>query len=741
MASYTSNPQILSTSSTVIEGLLQAIRSDPEVWVLGAIAVMAIGLPLILVLIVLIRKIAEDEGRPSRIVRVARVIQATVPAETVEEVIEPTCTCGKCEDCPRAKYRLMVLESPRSGCPMYPIRQEEFPACQGLLYGSYDDENWELTGGCVRLDNAIVATTHQLRDYPYFAVAKRTLSGGEDKVVSLSREDFAERTEVSDISMTVRLTEDTFSLIGMRKARCVAVPTSKLPATISAQTESGTVSSTGQLAVDPAIFGQIEFNGSTKGGFSGCAYMSGGALVGIHRCGGALGNCGVDAKFISSLLVSNEETTSFLMKVFRTRHGARWRYNAAADTYTVYDGYDYHTIDEDAFEQFREVAFGDEEQPGEERFNSREREEFLERTYREKDTIEFDTAREKRFRRYAETATIPGLKEHWRVKAEEAADNVKRKRRLFESDEGLKADQVVQLPRRIRAAVLGADPDYQDRPAEEIPEEERTEAKVVAQTSRQEKVLVLTEAVRELTEQIVALNTQAEAMPEAATPLEWKSLQETRAALVQANDELARQAKAHQAKLAEQAQELQAEIESVKSCGKAPSDETYRQLVGQKSSLDAELSMVKASITAVNKPASEAKKKPKKLSANEKRLARSADLKKICEATGTTPLDLLLMLKSADVLSTAGASMILKDAGYANTAVREENTGSHVEGNTTQTLRSPSASSNASTGTQKSSTCTQKLESSSSPGVSSTTASGTAKQKRSAKNPTSASSD
>lgn len=87
---------------------------------------------------------------------------------------------------------------------------------------------------------------------------------------------------------------------------------------------------TGVLKDDPWVFGRLVYEGTTIGGYSGAAYMSGNQVIGLHQCGGHL-NGGYSATYIWTNLKSalrqfsvSEETGDFLRGQYNAGKKMRW---------------------------------------------------------------------------------------------------------------------------------------------------------------------------------------------------------------------------------------------------------------------------------------------------------------------------------------------------------------------------------------------------------------------------------
>lgn len=105
---------------------------------------------------------------------------------------------------------------------------------------------------------------------------------------------------------------------------------------------------TGTLKHDPTIFGRVTYSGTTLGGYSGAAYMSGAAVVGIHQMGGLV-NGGYSASYAWCKLrqateLKFEASDDWLLGQFRAGNKIIWSEYSDPDYVQVRVSGEYSTV-------------------------------------------------------------------------------------------------------------------------------------------------------------------------------------------------------------------------------------------------------------------------------------------------------------------------------------------------------------------------------------------------------------
>lgn len=141
----------------------------------------------------------------------------------------------------------------------------------------------------------------------------------------------------------LRMSEQQFSRLGLVKANVATVEGENIVSICSSSKEPEM--SFGTLLHDKNVFGGVVFRGSTKGGFSGAAYMIGKQIAGLHLGGGIM-NYGVSASYVLALLRKPEDTAEWLERVRRKRGPIKFqRSKFSPDEAVVFIGGRYHTVD------------------------------------------------------------------------------------------------------------------------------------------------------------------------------------------------------------------------------------------------------------------------------------------------------------------------------------------------------------------------------------------------------------
>jgi len=214
------------------------------------------------------------------------------------------------------------------------------PKVQLPLYSV--DENGRLVnflGNGVRILDWLVVPYHVI-------VAQTTVAGLVMKPNQISESikfDVSKFELIEGDVAAIKLSEATFSRLGLVKAQCCSIDGEMMVAICSATKDPEI--SFGTLVNDKAVFGGVVYRGSTRGGFSGAAYMMGRQIAGIHLGGGVM-NYGVSATYVQALLQKPEDTSEWLERI-RQKEGPltyqRSKFNP--DEAVVFVRGRYHNVD------------------------------------------------------------------------------------------------------------------------------------------------------------------------------------------------------------------------------------------------------------------------------------------------------------------------------------------------------------------------------------------------------------
>jgi len=512
-----------------------------------------------------------------------------------------------------------------------------------MMYGSYDGDVWTHVGTAVRLGDHLVCTMHQVRDYNRVLLTKKPLvEANSGTLVVRATEDLKELPPAADV-LTLRLTEAEFSRIGLKVPRIGGVDGSRTTVALACAFAKGNQISFGELTTD-LIWGQVAYTGSTMAGCSGAAYYVGNLVYGLHMCGGQ-DNLGYSASYLMSLLKTQEETAEWLEKLFRTNRRARWKYEPARGAYSVYDGYQFHTVEEDVFQDWEE------DQNRWERDREDDGWAGEGRDYKQGEQAAMLEETAAKLRRKAAKTNATGLKQHYEQRADEYSEQAFNFPHMDSYEpEGLTNAQKELLPESLRYQVGSAEPQYQDAPEE------------LAYNGVEEHVGVLTEAASSVAKEAISLN--ARAAVEGATAEALQQISRQKEEVLQTMEELMRMAREHRDMLKQLYVKQDAKIQRLKTePGTVETQAGIHALIDAKMATATKLTLVNATVKAAEPLVMEAKVKPKKLKSAARRKQRSEKLQELLEANNLDLPELMRMVVAAGGLSSAGIAETLGSVG------------------------------------------------------------------------------
>lgn len=271
------------------------------------------------------------------------VMYADIPLPGVSDFDgrDVSCTCeGAC-----VKHEIQP-ESMIIGSNFTKIPVTKIPKVQVPLYSV--DENGRLVsylGAGVRIMDWFVVPIHVIVPYETIAVLiQRPGQLAESVKLEVAKFDLIE----GDIAVR-KLSEATFSRFGLMKAKLSPLEGDTLVSICSSSKDPEI--SFGTMINDKYVFGHVLYRGSTKGGFSGAAYMVGNMIAGIHL-GGGVNNYGVNATYIQALLQKPEETAEWLQRIRKSRGPLKFqRSRNDPDEIQVWVGNRYITVDRTVLEE------------------------------------------------------------------------------------------------------------------------------------------------------------------------------------------------------------------------------------------------------------------------------------------------------------------------------------------------------------------------------------------------------
>jgi hypothetical protein len=559
----------------------------------------------------------------------------------------PDCDCGKCDKpCRRRDFysRQRIGESVRSGSPFTPVKFETMPKFQCMMYASYSGDVWTHVGTAIRLGDHLVSTQHQIRDYDQMLFTRKPLVEGNPIGVVVKATELLKVLPPAADVVTLRLTEAEFSRIGLSTPRIGGVDSTRTTVALAVTFSSGSKISFGELTRD-FIWGQVMYTGSTIAGCSGAAYYVGNLVYGLHLCGGQ-DNLGYSASYLMSLLKTQEETAEWLEQLFRTNKRARWKFEPARSAYSIYDGYQFHSVDEDVFDDWMEKQERWESDHADEGWAGEGRE------YKQGEQAEMLEETAKSLRRRAEKTKAVGLKQYYEQRADEySSDAFNYQHRLDMEPEGLTTAQKELLPEALRYQVGSAEPAYYDAP-DEFKSLEHVE----------EHVEVLVEAAKVVAKEAISLNEQA-VVPD-ATAEALQQLSRRKEEVLAVMDECMRMAREHQERLRNLYLRQETELQRLKSePGTIVTQTLLREVTDEKMAVASQLTEVNSQVKEAELLVKQAKVKPKKLKSAAKAKQRVELLDDIMSKNNLDLQQMLRMVVSAGGLSIAGSREILAGAG------------------------------------------------------------------------------
>jgi len=321
------------------------MHREEEILYFGVSAAFAVGITLLLWLLVQIWNKF----------RALKYSISDIPLPGFNPFDGPTVTCT-CEN--SCQKHVTQLESAVVGCNFISVPRSKIPKVQVALYSMTNNSRLEkYLGAAVRIGDYLVAPHHVLAASEKFGA----LSNSEPATAFWL--DAANFESLDGDLVATSLSESSFALLGLAKANLATVDGPSMAAITSASRTPEI--SFGVLNHDPKIFGGMIFGGSTKGGFSGAAYMIGKQIAGIHLGGGVV-NYGVNATYIQALLRKPE--TAEWLNMLRKKNGplkySRSKFNP--DEAQVFAYGRYHTIDLALLEGDIEEPAGDTYMPARE---------------------------------------------------------------------------------------------------------------------------------------------------------------------------------------------------------------------------------------------------------------------------------------------------------------------------------------------------------------------------------------
>lgn len=179
-----------------------------------------------------------------------------------------------------------TFESMRAGST-----EQKMPIPEGQsMIGYMESGTFHAVGAAIRIHDWLVLPAH------VYASADEPVVQGKQSWISLS----GYETQAIDTDLiAIKLSGKDWSTVG------VSVPTiahsiGKRGAYVSITGVTG-CGTTGTLRHDTSVFGRLIYTGSTVPGYSGCAYMAGKQVMGVHTNGGAV-NGGYSASYVLSMV-------------------------------------------------------------------------------------------------------------------------------------------------------------------------------------------------------------------------------------------------------------------------------------------------------------------------------------------------------------------------------------------------------------------------------------------------------
>lgn len=205
---------------------------------------------------------------------------------------------------------IVKMESTRAGSEE---QNMSIPCHQCGIAIVNDKSELEIIGCAVRFPElALVGPDHVLADNSVkYAV------GRQGQISLEGKERIALETDLAMIF----LSEQEFSRIGMAMVKIGGLPVIGSVVTVVNSKGFGTAA---VLKRDASIFGRVCYAGTTVGGYSGAAYMSGAQMLGVHQFGGKV-NGGYSASYLWAILrvavkQAPEDSDEWLMGQYKARN-------------------------------------------------------------------------------------------------------------------------------------------------------------------------------------------------------------------------------------------------------------------------------------------------------------------------------------------------------------------------------------------------------------------------------------
>jgi len=257
-----------------------------------------------------------------------------------------SCTCEHA-----CSMHIIQPESMVVGSNFTSVPRSKVPKVQAGVYSV--EESGRLRsylGVATRINDWLIVPTHVIVAHEIVAIISNTPEPIAHKFDANKFEPIE-----GDLS-AMRMAESSFSKLGLTKA-AISILDGPSVVSVTSTTKDPEVSF-GTLINDPKVFGYVIFRGSTKGGFSGAAYMVGKQVAGIHLGGGVM-NYGISASYIQALLTKPEETAEWLTRIRQKKGVIRYqRSKYAPDEAVVFVNGKYHTVDLALLDEDVEVPAG-----------------------------------------------------------------------------------------------------------------------------------------------------------------------------------------------------------------------------------------------------------------------------------------------------------------------------------------------------------------------------------------------
>lgn len=308
------------------------LREDMQVIGFFCWAGLVVITLLLTILYIVGKAIVMWGKRNSRIISYADIPLPELGAFDGQDV---SCTCEH-----SCKKHERLPESMVVGSNFTKVPISKIPKTQVALY-SVNERGAvvQFLGSGIRLGDYFVVPNHII--IAYDCVAALIMKPNEPAQAIKIRTDEFDLID-GDIA-ALRMDEAKFSRLGLVKATIASLESETIVTVCSSSKEPDY--SLGTLVNDSNVFGSVVFRGSTKGGFSGSAYMMGKQIVGMHL-GGGMVNYGVSASYIMALLVKPEDTAEWLQRVRRRRGPVKYqRSKFNPDEAVVFINGRYHTVD------------------------------------------------------------------------------------------------------------------------------------------------------------------------------------------------------------------------------------------------------------------------------------------------------------------------------------------------------------------------------------------------------------